>query len=175
MAEKEVRFRKLVNSSGKPQIISLWTDPKRDRNFMKAIKERRVLTVIQEPRTHKTQFGRLGFHQDPYASYLVFPKPLRVDSDSRVIGISYDLTFEPRVTDPLYKRALQAPAKKAKTAPTEKLFTVIVRRTDVVETSVDVQARNGHEAEQKGMELVRREPFDGSKAVIKNQVIGVHR
>src|SRR5690242_13529462 len=101
MAEKEVRFRKLVDVSGKPQIVSLWSDPKRDRDFMKAIKEHRVLTVIQEPRTHKKQFGKPGFHQDPRASYLIFPKPLPVDPESRVIGISYDLTAEPRVKDPL--------------------------------------------------------------------------
>ncbi|HTL18227.1 MAG TPA: hypothetical protein VL793_13405 [Patescibacteria group bacterium] len=174
MAQKEVRFRKLVDVSGKPQIVSLWSDPKRDHNFMKAIKEHRVLTVIQEPRTHKKQFGKPGFHQDPRASYLIFPKPLPVDSESRVIGISFDLTAEPRVKDPVRPRDLGPPAAKKKTNRGLKNFTVILRRTGVVETSLEVQARNASEAERKALEQVRSEPFDGSKAVIKNQVMAVN-
>lgn len=175
MPEKEVRFRKLVDTAGKPEIVSLWIDPKRDRGFMKAIKEHRVLTVIQEPRTHKKQFGKLGFHQDPHASYLVFPKPLPVDSESRVIGISYDLAVEPKVADPLPKSALTAPRKAKKTPPAEKTFTVILRRTGVFETTLEVSACNSREAEQKALEQIRIQPFDGSKAVIKNQVTSVQR
>ena len=173
MPEKEVRFRKLVDTAGKPEIVSLWMDPKRDRGFMKAIKEHRVLTVIQEPRTHKKQFGKLGFHEDPHASYLVFPKPLPVDSESRVIGISYDLAVEPKVADPLPKSALRAPRNAKATTPAEKTFTVILRRTGVVETSLEVLARNAGEAEQKALEQVRIQPFDGSKAIIKNSVRSV--
>lgn len=174
MAEKEVRFRKLVDTAGRPQIVSLWMDPKRDRGFMKAIKEHRVLTVIQEPRTHKKQFGKPGFHQDPHASYLVFPKPLAVHPESRVIGISYDLAAEPRITDPLSKGRVAVRGKQRKAAPALKTFTVILSRTGVVETSFQFQARNAREAEKMALERVRTEPFDGSKAVIKNHVRGVH-
>jgi hypothetical protein len=173
MAGKEVRFKQLVNKSGKPEIVSLWTDPKRDRRFMKAVKEHRVLTVIQEPRTHRKDFGRPGFHPNPHASYLVFPKPLPVDQESRVIGITYDLAADPRVIDPVPKSA-RSPRKPVKTARIrDKAFNVILRRTGVVETSIGVRAANSKEAEKKALHMVKLEPFDGAKAVITNSVTAV--
>jgi hypothetical protein len=47
--EKTLRFGDLVRNSGRPETIALWTDPKKDRTLTRAIKENRVLTVIQEP------------------------------------------------------------------------------------------------------------------------------
>lgn len=170
MAAMEVRFRKLVDKAGRPQIVSLWTNPKRDRGFMKAVKEGRVLTIIQEPRSHKKDFGRPGFHQDPHASYLVFPKPIAVSPESRVIGISYELAVEPRVRDPLPKGSRVAHSPKAGPGRTAKAFNVIVKRTAVIETSVEVQARSMAEARGKALSSVKMEPFDGSKAVIKNEL-----
>jgi hypothetical protein len=46
-----IRFRDLVKTAGAPEAKSLWTDPKHDRNFMRAVKQNRVLTVVRESKT----------------------------------------------------------------------------------------------------------------------------
>jgi len=73
-----IRFRDLVRTAGSPEPKSLWTDPKKDRDFMRAVKEKRVLTVVQEAK--RSDFGELGFHQHPHAFYFVFPKPLPAEA-----------------------------------------------------------------------------------------------
>lgn len=65
--ERKLRFGDLVRNSGRPQIITLWTDPKKDRAFTRATKENRVLTVVQEPGTGK-DYGWIGFKRHPRAS-----------------------------------------------------------------------------------------------------------
>src|ERR1051326_4794343 len=103
MPKKEIRFGDLVRVSGRPEIVSLWTDPKRNRPFMNAVKENRVLTLVQEPAAKRKDFGRIGFHREPHASYLVFPRPLQSNPASRVIGIKYELLEQPEVTGALAK------------------------------------------------------------------------
>lgn len=83
-----LRFSDLVKTAGMPEPKSLWTDPKTDRDFMRAVKQKRVLTVMQE--SQRKDFGELGFHQHPGALYFIFPKPLPSEQ-GKVIGIKYDL------------------------------------------------------------------------------------
>ncbi len=72
MRMKEIRFTKLIESSGRPEPATLWSNPKTNRPFMKAVKENRVLTLIQKPAgTHK-DFGLIGFHQQSFATHNVF-------------------------------------------------------------------------------------------------------
>jgi len=73
--------------------VTLWTDPKHDPRMSKAIRENRVLTVHQEPTSKKKDFGEIGFHKIPFASYLLFPKPLPEKSEARVVGINYQLVL----------------------------------------------------------------------------------
>jgi len=47
---KTVRFGDLVRESGRPEVVTLRVDPKKDPSFSKAIKENRVLTVLTEVR-----------------------------------------------------------------------------------------------------------------------------
>ena len=61
MPKKEIRFAELVNRAGKPEVITPWSDPKQDRGFMKAVRENRVVTLIQQPSTKKTDFGEIVF------------------------------------------------------------------------------------------------------------------
>ena len=94
MANRELRFRDLVAASGKPQVVSLWTKPEADRVFMKAVKENRVLTLIQPPTTKHKVYGIVGFQKQ--ASYLVFPNPLPVKELFRVRGIKDELLAHPK-------------------------------------------------------------------------------
>jgi hypothetical protein len=191
MADKEIRFQQLVKTSGTPTIVSLWTDPAKDRPFMKAVKERRVLTLIQEPASKRKDFGRTGFHRGPHAAYLIFPKAL--PPDARVIGIKYDLIRQPEVSDPVTAKELQAAPRRAKTRrpvhatettrppavskakarPVAKTFNVLVRRTATTEGVLTVTARNETEARRRAMETMKRERFDPARAILKNEIRSV--
>ena len=111
MPKKEIRFGELVNRAGKPEAVTLWSDPKRDRGFMKAVRENRVVTLIQQPFIKKKDFGEIGFHEDPRAAYLIFPKPLHKGEASHVVGIKYELMAEARVLLGAAKPAVRQEAK----------------------------------------------------------------
>ena len=87
---KTRRFGDLVRESGRPEVVTLWTEPKKDRAFSKAIRENRVLTVESDPTSKRKDFGRIGFHQVHGGIYLVFPKALP-KTESRIVGINYEL------------------------------------------------------------------------------------
>jgi hypothetical protein len=88
-SRKTRRFGDLVRQSGRPESVTLWLGPKGDKTFLKAVGENRVLTVHKEP--GKTDRGRIGFHQAPGAIYLVFPRTLPKDTESRIVGINLQL------------------------------------------------------------------------------------
>jgi hypothetical protein len=172
---KEIRFGELVKRSGKPAIVSLWTAPEQDRPFMKAVKENRVLTVTQEPASKTRDFGRIGFHQEPHAAYFIFPKPLPTDKTQRVIGIKYDMVEQPHVPDPIKRGAVKPSSidQKPKPERRQKRFEVIIRRTVVIETALSVSALDQNTAKREAKRVVKAEPFDATKAVIRDEVIDI--
>lgn len=86
---KKLRFGDLVRESGRPQPVTLWTKPEKNRAFTLAIKQNRVLTVISEP--GKRDYGVIGFKPNARGSYFVFPRKLPRAIETRVIGINYQL------------------------------------------------------------------------------------
>jgi len=172
-----IRFRDLVKMAGSPEPKSLWTDPQKDRGFMQAVKQNRVVTVVQEPSSKKKDFGEIGFHQQPYAAYFIFPKPLP-ESKAKVIGIKYDLIKEAKPRDTIsledLKRESKPPRKKSppkeKPRAVEKAFNLRVRRVAVIETNIQVKARNKTEARKQAAELMKGQGFDLSQAKIQNQI-----
>jgi hypothetical protein len=173
-----IRFRDLVRAAGTPEPKSLWSDPKSDRDFMRAVKQKRVLTVVQESK--RTDFGELGFHQHPGALYFIFPKPLPAE-EGRVIGIKYDLVEPGKPTDVVSPAELNRIAKKKSTKshkpekpePVVKTFQVTVRRVAVIETSMAIEAHSQAQARAKAAELIDRAEFDVSKAEIENEIKSV--
>jgi len=109
MTKKELRFRDLVTASGKPEIVSLWTKPEEDRVFMKAVKQNRVLTLIQPPATKHKVYAIVGFQKQ--SSYLVFPNPLPVKQPLRVVGIKDELLSHPATQS--QKREKRRPLKNS--------------------------------------------------------------
>jgi len=86
---------------------------------MRLVGEGRIVTLIQTRRSSKKDFGFIGFHPQPYAAFLAFPKPLKETDNLRVIGIKYGLlerakvkeseTFKPR--EPKLRVLAKAEAK----------------------------------------------------------------
>jgi hypothetical protein len=173
-----IRFRDLVQTAGTPEPKSLWTEPENDRDFMRAVKQKRVLTVVQASR--RKDFGELGFHQHPGALYFIFPKPLPAEK-GRVIGIKYDLAEPGEPADVVSPAALKRVAKKKaaksfepkKAEPVVKAFQVAVRRVAVIESSLAIEARTKSEARAKTAELMGKAEFDVSKARIENEIKSV--
>lgn len=112
---KTMRFGDLVRGSGRPEVVTLWVEPKKDKNFSQAMDENRVLTVLTDPGSNRKEYGRIGFHQQEGAIYLVFPRSLPAfEPDSRVVGINYQLTEDRPVTDPVTSEFREELADKAK-------------------------------------------------------------
>jgi hypothetical protein len=86
-----VRFAKIVEWCGRPDIHLLLTDPVKDKTLQSAIKSNRVMTVYQESGSTKTDYGTIGFEKGPSRQFLLFPKTLKAFAGQRVIGIKYDL------------------------------------------------------------------------------------
>ena len=89
-----IRFGDLVRGSGRPRVVTLWTEPKKDRSFSKARCENRVLTVHTDPASGRKDYGEIGFCREPGAFYLVFPERLPEKRKARIVGINYQLAEE---------------------------------------------------------------------------------
>lgn len=178
---KTVRFAELVKAAGKPYVATLWTDPKSDRHFARAVRENRVLTVCQPVGTHKKDFGVVGFHEEKNASYFVFPKRLRAHPESQVVGIKYDLLVPEPVSDPLtrapvaaaHKRARQRDGATVNEPPIrieETEYIAIVRRTAVWERAITVRARNKTDARQKVATEANSQSYDLHDAIVRDHI-----
>jgi hypothetical protein len=110
---KTVRFSNVVAKGGKPEPYTLWTDPKKDPEFKRAIKENRVLSVHQETVGSKADYGTVGFKGDRHAQLLVFPKSIRSFDGKRVVGVKYDLVDQPEEA-PNPKKSVVHTAKAVK-------------------------------------------------------------
>src|SRR6185436_9594835 len=100
---KTVRFTKLVEEPGEPVPVTLWTEPEEDRDFAKAMREGRVLTVVQRNVGARADYGLVGFFKEPLAMYLLFPKKLAHPEETKVIGIKYEQLAETKPKGPLHK------------------------------------------------------------------------
>ena len=116
-----VRFSKVVEACGKPDIHLLLIDPAKDKSLQAAIQSDRVMTIYQQP--GETDHGIVGFEEGRSRQFLVFPKSLKPFNGQRIVGIKYELLEdapvlekEPAKKEPVKKAAGQrnesAPAKK---------------------------------------------------------------
>jgi len=167
---KTIRFGDLVRASGRPHLVTLWVDPKKDPSFSKAIRENRVLTIHTDPTNHKKEYGEIGFHQEHGNVYLVFPESLPKE-EARIVGINYQLAEEQAPIDwitpqphapskPVPKEKAQVKQPKPEPKLQLKTFEVIVRRTATQEQSVSVKAENEAAARAVSMEMVKKKRFD---------------
>jgi len=86
---KTLRFRAVIEKCGKPEVYTLWQEPKADRHFQSLLKNNRVMTI--RPSEAGTDFGVVGFCEEKTGRYLAFPKSLKRFEGERIVGI--DWTF----------------------------------------------------------------------------------
>ena len=186
---KTIRFGDLVRDFGRPHVVTLWVDPEKDRSFLKAIKENRILTVHADPASHKKEYGSIGFQRERGATYLVFPQPLSREQ-ARIVGINYDLTEEPPPPPADLVSQIQIkPRKKEKTEakpikfekpvkveppkPVLKTFNVLLRRTAVLEENERIKAVNEEAAKEACLGVMKRKPFNVSQATVSVEILSV--
>jgi cytosine deaminase len=88
---KTARFADVVKKAGTPEVLTLWSDPRNDKEFQRAVRAHRVITVHQTVVGAKKDFGEVGFHPGANVAYWLFPKSLEEFEGRRIVGIDYDL------------------------------------------------------------------------------------
>ncbi|HEX5220870.1 MAG TPA: hypothetical protein VFZ59_14975 [Verrucomicrobiae bacterium] len=173
-----IRFGDLVRSAGRPQTFTLWSgDPKKDRTLQQAIRKKRVLTVFQEPTSTRKPFGRIGYHQKDSAIYLLFPRSLPPDTESRVIGINFDLLDEPVAKTSAPKKTKKVspdkpPVRVPQSRP-QKEFRVTLRRQLTKELVLTVTAPHQSAARQEALETARNTPLEFDPAEVQIKIVNV--
>lgn len=176
---KVVRFARLVEASGKPKILSLWREPRKDEALMEAVRNHRVLTVKQPATGNARDWGIIGFHPEKDAAYLKFPKALPNFENQRVIGINYDLIEDQVQLEP--GAGIQAPGANTRSGKTQKTsvskqsaeaertFRVRIRASSEVE--VDVTAPSKRLAGKAALE--KSPAVDFSKTKIARKIVAL--
>jgi hypothetical protein len=182
---KTIRFGELVRNSGRPQFVTLWTAPEKDERVSRAMKEHRVLTVLEEP--GQKPHGLLGLHPGPHSLFLLFPRPLQMDAQTRVVGMNYALAEQPEVKDPVVapeplktnplRPARHRPSPEAKSEPPPppkpvmKTFSIRLKRTATLEETRQIDAENRADAERQALEAARADGFNLSKATVREEIV----
>jgi len=176
---KTIRFGDLVRIAGRPQPVTLWVAPEKNHSFSKAVRENKVLTIHSVPGSHKKHFGQIGFHQGEGVIYLVFPKRLPKEPESRIVGINYQLADESEHEEPrLPKRPGSKKQQRSTTPPRPaepewKQFDVVVRRTATIEDTELVKAKNETEAREAALRAANSKPFELDRAILKVDILAL--
>ena len=172
-----VRFSAVIKGAGTPEVYLPLSDPKHDRDFMRAVKEQRVLTLKQEPTGTKKDFGTVGFVPEKYVSYLVFPQSLKAFEGKRVVGIKYDALEQAALSTPhaintTARGRSTKPKPPSKPKPRPKRFTATVRLTSRNDVKVTVRALNEDEARTKAEQEARKKRRSRASEV-ESEVVSV--
>jgi hypothetical protein len=167
-----IRFSAVTAACGTPEVYLPLTDPRHDKQFMRAVKEQRVVTVKQEPTGTKKDFGVFGFLEEKYVTYLVFPKSLKRFGDKRIVGIKYEelqrapVATAKNKTGPVRSASRKRPSLKVlptakpksqpPAPPKPKEFTARIRLTAVIESTVTVKALTAREAHGNAIDAARQ-------------------
>src|SRR5688572_2735334 len=100
---RTVRLAQLISASGQPEEVTLWTKPDDNPDFKRAVKQKRVMTVIQRNVGTKKDFGLIGFFAKPKAAFWVFPRSLEPSPETKVIGIDYEKLATAKSNGPVFK------------------------------------------------------------------------
>ena len=106
---KTVRFSKVVEKCGKPEVYLLMTET--DPDFQKALDADKVMSLSDDSHGAGTEFGAVGYDKKRKGQLLVFPKSLKSFAEAKIVGIKYDLFSEEESSEPSLKK--KTPAKNA--------------------------------------------------------------
>ena len=99
---KTVRFSKVVEKAGKPEVYLLMTET--DPDFQKALHADKIMSLSDDSHGAGTEYGTVGYDKKRKGQLLLFPKTLKSFEEMKVVGIKYELFAE--------EEAVEAPTKK---------------------------------------------------------------
>lgn len=94
---KSVRFSKVVEKSGRPEVYLLMSET--DPDFHKAVEADKIMSLSGEAHGSGTEYGTVGYDKKRHGQLLLFPKSLKSFADAKIIGVKYDLLAEERPSD----------------------------------------------------------------------------
>jgi hypothetical protein len=166
-AAKTVRFTQLVQEAGRPELKLLWGSPDQDRDFQRAVKSDRVLTIHQENVGTKKDFGLVGFSSEGHAQYLVFPKPLKRYAGRRVVGIKYDIFDTPTMP----AKSLRAEVAGATAVKSNRSKNAAARAGKSVENVVPFAGEEAQPSREKKSEVAGRSEKSATRATRPTQTV----
>ena len=114
---KTVRFSKVVEKCGKPEVYLLMTET--DPEFQKALQATKVMSLSDDSHGAGTEYGTVGYDKKRKGQLLLFSKTLKAFEDVKVVGIKYNLFAEEEPSEAASKKNTRpSPGKKAKTRAT---------------------------------------------------------
>ncbi len=114
---KTVRFSRVVETAGRPEVHTLWVAPEKDPAFRRARDAHRVMTLAST--RGKTDAGIVGYDPEQKSSeFLIFPKSLQHFAGARVVGIKFDLVEQPKTAPAKLEFKAATGKKKTKAKPT---------------------------------------------------------
>jgi hypothetical protein len=119
---KSVRFSKVVEKSGKPEVYLLMSET--DPDFHKALDADKIMSLSDESHGSGTEFGTVGYDKKRHGQILLFPKSLKPFTDAKIIGIKYDLFAEnsgreAKESSPPRAKETRKPKEKSARPPSE--------------------------------------------------------
>ena len=94
---KSVRFSKVVEKSGRPEVYLLMSET--DPDFHKAVEADKIMSLSGEAHGSGTEYGTVGYDKKRHGQLLLFPKSLKSFADAKIIGVKYDLLAENRSSE----------------------------------------------------------------------------
>lgn len=165
---RQARFSNLVAASGKPEPYTLWQDPEKDRALQRAIKQDRILTVLQEPAATKPDQGFVGFLQKENAIYLLFPRSIKRFRARKIIGLKYDAIATPKIKGAKARVRTPSAAKKP-SKPTARFRVTLTVRSEV-KVEREVEAPNSRAARQAALANVDMATLDFPSGLTQTRV-----
>jgi hypothetical protein len=175
-----VRFSKVLEACGKPDIHLLLIDPAKDKTLQAAIKSDRVMTLYQQ--SSGSDHGVVGFEQGRSRQFLVFPKPLKSFQGQRIVGIKYELIDDaPALKKETIKKEPDKPDEPAPTvveraspARTKGAGSESAKQADRQTPTVVSKASTAKSKETAAAELDKQDQ-EGRKTVSEDKVIKFQR
>ena len=115
---KTVRFSKVVEKSGRPEVYLLMSET--DPDFRKALDAGKIISLSREAHGAGTEYGIVGCDKKSHGQLLIFPRSLKAFAGSKVVGIKYDLLAEDsggRDEKPSRKKELKKPKERPSKRP----------------------------------------------------------
>lgn len=115
---KSVRFSKVVEKCGKPEVYLLMSET--DPDFHKAVEAGKIMSLSDESHGSGSEYGTVGYDKKRHGQLLLFPKSLKSFAGAKIIGIKYDLLEEEQSEEKEVAPSRHKVSKKAKDAPKPK-------------------------------------------------------